>query len=542
MNQDPEIALDLHDIQGNIVKAYNRLNYSRARYVLFEITNGEHGRDFIRKLVPKVTMAAPWSRDDAVRADNVKPEVTLNVAITFAGLERLGLPQASLLTFPQEFVSGMHARREILGDDLGSDPKKWDPAWKNPQRVHILATLNGPAEDKLIPEDKDPLKLAFEDLLSTAGKAGSGVQCLSGHLGPRGSKLDYQPAAALYVDGKRVPKEHFGYTDGISNPYFKGSDTHPAAVVGGGKVTHEPPDTMAGWAPLETGEFLLGYKDEAFEYPEAPMPPLLARNGTYLVFRKLHENVGSFNRYIDETGPRFEGGKEALAAKFVGRWRNGAPLASYPTEGEANEVMLEYKRAEENVKAAKGKSPAAIAEFSKAKATLVAFDYDRDLTGSGCPVGAHTRRMNPRGGLEFGRTDAFATRGALTNRRRILRRGLPYGKVEDPTRDDGDHGIVIMILGASIRRQFEFVQQQWMNYGNDFKLGNDKDPILGNHGDGSKEKPFGRMVIEAEPDSSKPPFLCSGLPRFVETRGGEYFFLPSLTALRMIGDGIVDPT
>ncbi|MGI9644645.1 MAG: Dyp-type peroxidase, partial [Ilumatobacteraceae bacterium] len=102
---------------------------------------------------------------------------------------------------------------------------------------------------------------------------------------------------------------------------------------------------------------------------------------------------------------------------------------------------------------------------------------------------------------------------------------------------DGDHGIVFMAIGASISRQFEFVQQQWVNYSNDFKLANDRDPVIGNHGaDG------GRMVIEADPEGTDPPFFCTGIPRFVETRGGDYFFVPSLTALAGIARGTIDPT
>ena len=157
-------------------------------------------------------------------------------------------------------------------------------------------------------------------------------------------------------------------------------------------------------------------------------------------------------------------------------------------------------------------------------------------------MGSHVRRANPRGSLEFGKTGAFPTQSALANRRRVLRRGLPYGEVKDPTRNDGNHGIIIMLLVSNIERQFEFVQQQWFNYGNDFKLSSDKDALLGNHGRGADGRGDGRMIIEADPKGDKPPFFCSGIPRFVETRGGEYFFIPSLTALRMIGAGIIDPT
>ena len=92
-----------------------------------------------------------------------------------------------------------------------------------------------------------------------------------------------------------------------------------------------------------------------------------------------------------------------------------------------------------------------------------------------------------------------------------------------------------MVLNASLSRQFEFVQQQWIQYGNDSHLGNDKDVLLGNHG-GS-----GRFVVQGEADLTNPPFVCSRLPDFVELRGGDYFFLPSITALGMIALGLVDP-
>ena len=180
------------------------------------------------------------------------------------------------------------------------------------------------------------------------------------------------------------------------------------------------------------------------------------------------------------------------------------------------------------------------------------FTYDADMSGAKCPFSAHLRRINPRASLQMGRdagdvpgslktiAGAFDTPGALSNRRRILRRGLPYGEVKDRSRDDGNHGIIIMMLNADINRQFEFVQQQWINYGNDFKAGNDKEIILGNHS--SDPRFASKAVLQVEPTSDDVPYLLSKIPRFVETRGGEYFFIPSLTALRMIARGVIDPT
>ena len=145
-------------------------------------------------------------------------------------------------------------------------------------------------------------------------------------------------------------------------------------------------------------------------------------------------------------------------------------------------------------------------------------------------MGAHIRRAHPR--------DAFGFNGQLINRRRVTRRGLPYGSFVpegEPVSDTDERGIIFMVLNASLSRQFEFVQQQWIQYGNDARLGNDKDMLLGNHG-GS-----GRFVVQGEASQTNPPFVCSNLPDFVELRGGDYFFLPSITALGMIAMGLVDP-
>ena len=119
-----------------------------------------------------------------------------------------------------------------------------------------------------------------------------------------------------------------------------------------------------------------------------------------------------------------------------------------------------------------------------------------------------------------------------------MRRGLPYGEYVpegQPIRDEDERGIVFMVLNASIFRQFEFVQQQWMEYGNDAHQGNDKDPLVGNN------EGTGRFLAQGSVDPANPPFLCAALPNFVELRGGDYFFLPSLTALAMIATGTVDP-
>lgn len=502
--------LDLTDIQGNIVKAYGAYNYQKARYLFLRVNEGEKGRKFVGAISAKVTSSVPWGKlgDGSIAT---KPQATTNIAFTYSGLEALELPTASLRGFPEDFMMGMKKRKDILGDDGPSDPANWDKIWN--ETVHIWISINGQSIDAVIKR--------YDWILEQVKASEEGVTLLTGHRGEKGEEdLPYQDASVLYdATGMPTAKEHFGYTDGIGDPVFEGQTNVAARALGRGKLTRE-----GSWKPLATGEFILGHVDEAMEYPKTtPTPALLAHNGTYMVYRKLHENVGTFNRFLDEQNNIFPGSKEMLAAKFSGRWRdNGAPIVNAPDDESKAEWDKKY----------------AAADFAEKKRMLADFTYNDDIHGAKCPYSGHIRRINPRGSLEYGVHDAYDTPGALVNRRRILRRGLPYGNVKDATRDDGNHGIIFMALNADIQRQFEFIQQQWINYANDFKEGNDKEVLLGNH---DANNP-GKVVLQAEPGSGKPPHFVANIPRLIETRGGDYFFIPSITALKMIAAGMIDPT
>jgi len=294
------------------------------------------------------------------------------------------------------------------------------------------------------------------------------------------------------------------------------------------------------WQPLATGEFLLGYPDEAQEIPGAAMPTAFSRNGTFIAYRKLHEAVGTFHAYIDEQAkryarmfgvPHFEA-VDTIKAKMVGRWEDGVPLMAAPTYAAWQRFRADLDKAR--------------AEKNKAKLAEIAlkftnFIYASDPAGSKCPVTSHLRRANPRDtlGPTFAANGMSNEGSAIINRRRILRRGLPYGQYDaNAPADDGDHGIIFMAICTNLFRQFEFVQQQWMQYGLDFNAGSDTCPVIGNHP--AKNEP--KMVIAVDPEVGKLPFICDRVPQLVEPRGGDYFFLPSMTALRMIGMGIIDPT
>jgi Dyp-type peroxidase family len=342
-------------------------------------------------------------------------------------------------------------------------------------------------------------------------------------------------------DGRMVsqPKEHFGFTDGISDPVFRGQFDAAAerlAAIGGGKIAEGPYDRESSWSAIETGEFILGQVDEGQEFPVATEPAVFARNGTFMVWRKLRQDVEAFSKEVRRQSELWkqhtgvtddEEASETICAKIVGRWRSGIPLVVAPTWAEHRQMMVKWADCFDLVlrKPRDSKEQQRLNDFAL---MLTGFRYGDDLDGSKCPFGAHIRRANPRDMMDP-LLSATAGASTLTNRRRILRRGLPY---IDP---DGERGVIFMVICSSLFRQFEFMQQQWMNYGLDFDAGNDSCPLIGSRSQSDKH------VIPAGA-ANDTPFIAAGLPEFVTTRGGDYFFLPSTSAIRMIAMGTVDPT
>jgi Dyp-type peroxidase family len=453
------------DIQGFVLRGYN---LPFARYLFLHFEDAARATKLIGALLPSITTGQRW--------DGGKPQSTVNIAFTHRGLAAFELPAATLLSFPVEFQQGMRARAEILGDTGRNAPEHWEAVWRE-DRVHSWLGVYG-----MTPMALDARCAELQALIDET----------------RGAiVLRWQDAAAQIVDGKQTGKEHFGYTDGFGNPDYLGVER--SSQPGQGKLMAD-----GSWAPLATGELLLGYADEAGELPVAPIPHILASNGTFMAYRKMHQNLATFRAYLAEQGKLYGGGKEKLAAKFVGRWRDGTPLELSP-DAQDQSIVQDPNRSTN-------------------------FTYGADAEGTRCPVGAHMRRVHPR--------DAFGFNGKLIDRRRITRRGLPYGKFageDEPVADIDDRGIAFMALNASLSRQFEFMQQQWIEYGNDARQGNDKDMLMGNHGG------RGKFVVQGDSSGTNPPFVCAKLPNFVDLRGGDYFFLPSMTALGMIALGVVDP-
>ena len=440
-----EPKLDLADVQGNVLKGYN---FPFVAYVWVHVADPSAGRALLGRLLPRVTTGEPWNGD--------KPLSTLNVAITFAGLEALAVPARQLAAFPPDFREGMAARAATIGDVGEDDPSLWEAGLGTGQ-AHLLLMINaGTAEH---------LEAALAELRRELE-------------GESLSVVNEDAGAAL--SGNR---EHFGFGDGFSQPAIEGDGN--VAMPG-----HGSPEPDGRWSELALGEFLLGYEDEDGEIVPGPAGPL-GCNATYMVYRKIYQDVAAFRSALRERAAGFPGGEERLAAKIVGRWRDGTPVELSP---EAPDTGLRPEQ-------------------------LNDFRYEDDADGRRCPLGAHIRRVNPR--------DALGWHGKRTRRHRMIRRGMPYGPPlpDGVVEDDGqDRGLFFVCFCGSLRRQFEIVQAAWVADGNLFGLGDDRDWLLL-----SDERPTAKMTIQGDP-----PHFVAGQPRFLTVRGGEYLFVPSIAGLRSL--------
>jgi Dyp-type peroxidase family len=446
-------AVELADIQGNVLRGYT---YPVAAYIFLRIDGVERGKALLDRMLPRITTGEPWDGDP--------PPTAIQVAFTYAGLVRLGVPEEILATFPEEFREGMAARAEYLGDRGPSAPEHWE-AGLGTGEAHVLVSVWA--------IDNEHLDAVREELRTVGAEAGA-------------TTVINETRAEAQPDGR----DHFGFYDGIGQP----------AVAGMG-VTGRPgdgqPDGRGGWRDVATGEFLLGYLDEDGGLPDAPAAPF-DRNGTFMVYRKLAMDVAAFRRFLADAGGRYPGGPELLAAKIVGRWQDGTPLSLSPDAPDP-EIVADPQRIND-------------------------FTYKDDPQGLRCPLGAHIRRTNPRDNKGF-------FDGLLTNRHRIVRRGRLYGKPlpEGATEDDGqERGLVFVCFNVDFWRQFETIQATWIDDGDPFGLGTDRDFLTGCPVNGE-----GKMTVQGTP-----PFFLAPQPRFVVNRGGEYLFQPSISALRWLATGM----
>jgi Dyp-type peroxidase family len=438
------VTVDLDDIQATVLRYRPEPYY--GTHVMLHIGDAQAGRELVRRVAPHVDSAAGWWQAG---------QSWISVALSYAGLAALGVPQDSLDSFPEAFRGGMAARAGELRDYGENAPEHWDAPFGS-GLIHLGVSVFSDSEQ------------AWRETMEMA-------------------RRQYQGFPGLTV----VLEQDFGAQPGDLNPLgYKDSIGQPA-IEGCGV------DSLPGQGPpIKAGEFILGYPGEAGVPLPMPQPDVLGRNGTFAGLRKYQSRVATFNRFLREHAET-EPERELLAAKPVGRWRSGAPLTLAP-EKDDPDLGADPRRNDD-------------------------FSYAADTDGRQVPLGSHMRRMNPRDTKLAILTDV--------NIHRVIRRSTTYGAPYDPDAvspqdDETPRGLYFIFLSAKAMATLEFLQQEWINNGNFMSLGSERDPNVGLQQDGAT------FTIPREPVRRR----IHGIETFNVLRGGEYFFLPSLSALRWIGE------
>ena len=385
--------LPLDDIQGNLLRGYG---FPLAAYLFVRVDDAVAGRALLGELAGEVTTAEPWGHG--------KPRTTLNVALTLrAGWPRSGRrPRSST---PSRRRSG----------------RGWPPA---PSSSATPGTPPRSAGSR--GSGRARRTSCSTSTRSRPSSLGGRLRRLRQRLERPGLALVHEQQAAVLPFGR----EHFGFSDGFSQPAIEGGTS--AALPGQGV-----PEMLGRWRSLRPGEFVHGHRDEEDELPAAPAAPL-DRNGSYLVYRKLHQDVARFRDYIRTAAAHLPGRRRGAAGGEDRRplARRHAARACRPAHPDP-EIVHDPRR-------------------------INNFRYGGDPDGMRCPLGAHIRRTNPRDALGWG--------GQLSRRHRIVRRGMPYGPplAADADDDGVERGLIFACYQSSLERGFETVQRAWVIDGNAF--------------------------------------------------------------------------
>lgn len=459
---------DRSDVQGGILGSFDGVTHGCLLLIAFP--SAPKAADLLQKLLPLVTR------------DNAKPavgEVIRNVGFTCEGLRALGLTEAELGVFPPEFREGMEARAGVLGDLRTNHPRRWAPPRRNwpharpDNPVVELSAVHMVVQLRVGSTTRSP---HFDDLADPGHPLHAEIVRLVGTTAM--TLLSVQPMWRNF-DGKTT-REHFGFADGISQPIVD-----PAVAQ------------ACGDRPAHLGDILLGYPNT---FDPAPSRHDLLHNGSFLVIRKLRQDVAALDKTVVAGAGPLNLTREELLAKMMGRRLDGTPLVPTGPKG------------------------------------LNDFDYTGDPQGLACPIQAHVRRANPRPG-PAPRTDRE------TPVPRIMRRGMSYGPPynradsQDPA-NARERGIVFMAYNARIAEQFEVIQR-WLSGGNSSGgLSANSDPFLGvpqrgdprtfRFADGPATGPTVKRVALDDPAN---PLDDPKRPPFVRLEWGAYLFAPSLKAL-----------
>ncbi|MEM9009887.1 MAG: hypothetical protein AAGE18_01575 [Pseudomonadota bacterium] len=518
------------EIQSLILTPYVFEQVAELAYILLSVEDAPAARNWIAERVRQDEVRlGKMERDCAGMAKPVEPH-KVNLAFTYSGLVALGLDDgndAERLEFPAAFRMeheatnltdrAVQARAARLGDVAHNCYSKWD--WGGPRRIRqpdMMLIVGAKDTDDLreLLETWLAMPDGFRPFEPSKRRSFTGCKTLAEVLDITGGTRTPLFTGRFHDD----LTEHFGFVDGIAQPKLACLENGPVAPRFHREGGQRARDIV------KDGEFILGYPDETRGL--SPRPRIrgvdIGTNGSYFVVRQLRQDVFAFRQEVaasaaDLTPPVAPRGsdrtapdpKDWVAARLVGRWPNGAPLAKYPEMPPELPDDLE--------------TPAQRMAWIRQHWNGFGFRHI-DGHGMNCPIGAHIRRANPRDAIAA----SPAAADAVVRRSRILRRGRNYGPIlpKDATEDDGqERGLFFAAFVTDISRQYEFIMSQWMNDQHFGGLVDETDPFVGVPGGGSSG-----MTVQRTPVN----FRVDPLKRCVFTKGGAYFFMPSRTALAAI--------
>ncbi len=533
-----EPVLDLSQIQGNILVGFNKDHQAILTFVMPAGAAGRAGvRSWLTEVEPTVTFSDPIERERRTRramrmmkrTSEPVGEVYVAIALSFAGLTK-ARDDAGGFTDPK-FRSGLDAARSSdLGDPTAGRgaPQHWrvGGAAGLPDGILILASDDAEFLETRVAEERQRLTRLGGRILSDDVGHDLAYYSDEEHQWPRGL-------------------EHFGFKDGVGRPGVRGRVEWDGTTSFLTPRTMPEPDDMfeiayasPGRPLVSPGAFILGYPRQNPAIPGLPLAPLplgstvgdeaptWARNGSFLVFRRLAQDVGLFNRFLEAESARIGQAEPSLAgldpvrlgAMLVGRWRSGAPISRFPD--------------------ADPRPPSAAAEPDDAFLFAAALDPGDgfppsvpDVQGLVCPAAAHIRKVNPR--------DTSTDQGSAPNTlvRRMLRRGIPYGRplpigsIDD---DGAERGLLFVAYVSSIEAQFEFLQTHWVNDPRNPAAGDAGiDMIIGqNSRDPTRAR---KACLRGEQVEVRSAAVADA--EWVFPTGGGYFFAPSKDAIRHLASG-----
>ncbi len=521
-----DIKSNLNLIQGNIIGGFNK---DYQTFLFLKFNNPEKGREWLQHIAPLISTSEEVLAFNKLfktikhrcQEEGIVKATWTNIAFTHSGLKVLDNPSASLNLdlFPEDFKAGLKVRATRIGDVGNSAPEKWVGSLGSTD-IHALLIVAADSEADLT--DRVNKYLNAEIFKSAATVV----------FRQEGRTRNDEPG-----------HEHFGFKDGVSQPGIRGVTD----VLVGDRNKGQGHEDL-----LQPGEFVLGYPtqipcpDEKGENPNhgegaiSRSGPEWTKNGSYLVFRRLSQDVQAFHDMVGELAKTAGLDPAVMGAKLVGRYKSGAPLEQ-TDEQKNNKPPIDPTLKDPS------QADPSLLEDDK----INDFEYGKDLDGQIVPRAAHVRKAYPRDQVG----GAGSSSESETQTHRMIRRGIPFGNSLGAAEHGGakeefpyDRGLLFLAYQKSIEYQFEFVQSAWVNDPN-FPCTSAKtnDPSTDTKNICTTDNPDGQDPIIAQSPSgsfSLPSGRVGGCPvhqldvkHFVTTTGGEYFFQPSIEAICKIAGG-----